>query len=232
MSVTVNELARKYPAASEYITQIYLILRDYSYCNNRRLASHIGVSPSAVSQAVSRLKKLNLAEQDKYGMITLMPPGVKLGEKILHRHYLLELLMVKTLGFPWELADKEAENLQDKVSEEFLIHLDKRLGHPQVCPHGNPMPGNPEAEALIHAPRLTKLKKGDWITIVRITEEGERIPGLLHLCYEFGVMPGQEYCITLITKEAIHLLRKGLESPSSMPVAFAEHICVKSVKTD
>ncbi|MGM0432823.1 MAG: iron dependent repressor, metal binding and dimerization domain protein [Spirochaetota bacterium] len=228
MGYTVNELAKKYPAASEYITQIYLILRDYSYCNNRRLAEHIGVSPSAVSQAVNRLKRLNLAEQDRYGMITLLPSGALHAEKILHRHYLLEYLMVKTLGFPWELADQEAENLQDKVSEQFIVHLDDRLGYPQVCPHGNPMPGNPEASSIIKAPPLSDAKPGEQVTIVRITEEGERVPGLLHVCYEFGVMPGKNYLVRSIDDTVINLEKSSGEEQYPFPRNYADHIRIAS----
>jgi DtxR family Mn-dependent transcriptional regulator len=229
MDLTVNDLARKYPAAGEYITQIYLILRDYSYCNNRRLAEHMGVSPSAVSQAVNRLKKQELADQDRYGMITLLPEGDRLGREILHRHYLLEYLMVKKLGFPWALADEEAENLQDKVSREFIMHLDRVLGHPQVCPHGNPMPGNPNAEHIIHAPKLTEAEPGSLIEIVRITEEGERVPGLLQLCYEFKVMPRQEYQVITSNEQRIELESLLDRRDCSIPVDFARHIGIEPI---
>jgi DtxR family Mn-dependent transcriptional regulator len=229
MGLTVNKLAKKNPAAGEYITQIYLILRDYSYCNNRRLAEHMRVSPSAVSQAVSRLKKQELAEQDRYGMITLLPEGDRLGREMLHRHYLLEYLMVKKLDFPWALADEEAENLQDKVSEQFIAHLDRQLGNPQVCPHGNPMPGNPDAERIIHAPRLTEADTRSNVEIVRITEEGERVPGLLQLCYEYRVMPGQQYQVMKIDDQVVELESLQNRRSCSIPLKFAEHIRIETI---
>jgi DtxR family Mn-dependent transcriptional regulator len=227
MQLTVNELAKRYPSASEYITQIYLIIRDYSYCNNRRLSEHIGVSPSAVSQAVNRLKRLNLTDQDRYGMIVLLDEGNRLAEEILKRHYLLEHLMVKTLGFPWELADQEAENLQDKVSAEFITYLYQNLGSPQVCPHGNPFPGNPRADEIIQAPRMSDMKSDDLIEIVRITEEGERIPGLLHACYEHGVMPGSTYKVRQVDEEFIVLDHPSGYGMFQMPLTFSEHIRVR-----
>ena len=226
MSLTVNELTKKYPAVSEYITQIYLILRDYSYCNNRRLSDHIGVSASAVSQAVLRLKKLNLVEQDKYGMIILLSEGVTLAEELLKRHYLLEYLMVKNLNFPWELADSEAEHLQDKVSPEFINHLDTYLEFPITCPHGNPFPDNPNAGKILNAPRLSESKPGGTVEIVRITEEGERIPGLLHSCFEIGVMPGMMYDVSEVLEDTITLVSKNTGKKETFSLAFAEHICV------
>jgi DtxR family transcriptional regulator, Mn-dependent transcriptional regulator len=226
MRLTVNELTKKYPAVSEYITQIYLILRDYSYCNNRRLADHVEVSASAVSQAVLRLKKLDLVEQDKYGMIVLLKEGILLAEELLKRHYLLEYLMVKELNFPWEFADKEAESLQDKVSPEFINHLDKYLGFPKTCPHGNPFPDNPHAAEILKAPRLPEAKPGEIVKIVRITEEGERIPGLLHSCFEIGVMPGNLYEISEITEDSIILIANNTGEENSFSLIFAEYICV------
>jgi Mn-dependent DtxR family transcriptional regulator len=228
MSLTITELTKKYPAVSEYITQIYLILRDYSYCNNKRLADHIGVSASAVSQAVLRLKKLNFVEQDKYGMIILCADGKLLAEELLKRHYLLEYLMVKELNFPWELADNEAEHLQDKVTPDFINHLDTYLGFPRICPHGNPFPDNPDAAVILNAPRLTQAKPGEIVKIIRITEEGERMPGLLHTCFEIGVMPGMMYEISEMLDDTITLISKKTSKKSGLSRAFSEHICVYS----
>ncbi|MCF7933794.1 MAG: metal-dependent transcriptional regulator [Spirochaetia bacterium] len=227
--MNVNELAKRYPTASEYISQIYLILRDYTYCNNRRLADHIGVSPSAVSQAVGRLKRLDIAEQDKYGMIMLRETGVILAEQILRRHYLLEHLMVRKLHFPWDLADKEAEHLQDKVSDDFTDHLEQELGHPRVCPHGNPFPCNPDAPEILSAPRLIDCTEGEHIEIVRITEEGERVEGLLHLCYLEGVVPGTTYRITRMLTEELELAEDTTGRLIVLPRSYGEHLRVKSV---
>jgi DtxR family transcriptional regulator, Mn-dependent transcriptional regulator len=226
MPQEITELTKKYPAVSEYITQIYLILRDYSYCNNRRLSLHIGVSASAVTQAVLRLKKLGLALQDTYGMIMLTPKGTELAEELLRRHYLLEYLMVKKLNFPWELADDEAGHLQDKVSPDFINHLNRELGSPRTCPHGNPFPDNPDAEKILAAPGLTSMEPGDLVEVVRITEEGERIDGLLHACFEIGVMPGNQYIIEEFDDVSVHLASENTGKTYAFDLRFAEHIKV------
>lgn len=222
----IHELTRKNPAVSEYITQIHLILRDYAYCNNRRLSVHIGVSASAVSQAVLRLKKLGLAQQDTYGMIMLTPTGKELAEELLRRHYLLEYLMVRRLDFPWELADHEAGHLQDKVTAEFIDHLDRVLGHPRTCPHGNPFPDNPEAARILAAPRLTEMVPEAVVEVARITEEGERIEGLLHRCFEIGVMPGNRYIIEGFDESAVWLVSAGSGEVFSLSLPYAEYIRV------
>jgi DtxR family Mn-dependent transcriptional regulator len=245
--LTVNDLSKKFPAASVYISQIYLVIRDYHYCNNRRLADLVGVSPSAVSQAVGRLKRLDLAVQDRYGMVTLSEEGNRLAENILRRHYLLEHLMVKVLNFPWDLADQEAEHLQDKVSAAFTENLDNRLGHPCVCPHGNPFPCCPQMEEILKAPPLVSAPEGDRVEIIRITEEGERYPNLLHTCFQLGIMPGAEYAVISVDEEKMVLESRdedgsiqngrngnnGSSSDSgkrfSLPAEMAEHIRIRSI---
>lgn len=224
--MTVTDLAKRLPAASEYLSQIYLIIRDYAYCNNSRLAEFIGVSASAVSQAVGRLKRLDLVQQDRYGMIRLSSDGERLAQEILRRHYLLEYLMVKSLRFPWDLADKEAEHLQDKVSDEFIEHLFLQMGAPDRCPHGNPFPGNPQEQQLLSARPLASVEEGSTVTIVRITEEGERVEGLLHACFLQQVMPGHEYVIEQKDSETISMTSIADGHSVRLPMRYGEYIRV------
>ena len=51
---------KEFPVAVEYVSSIYLIARDYGYVTNVKLANWTGVSKSAVSQALGRLKRLGL----------------------------------------------------------------------------------------------------------------------------------------------------------------------------
>lgn len=211
--MTVCELARKYPTASHYISQIYLIMRDYGYCNNHRLAEMIGVSASAVSQSAGRLKRLELIEQDRYGMITLTDYGQRLAKQILKRHYLLEYLMVRQLEYPWDLADREAEQLQDKVSDLFIDHLDERMGYPGCCPHGNPMPDNPRTDQILAFGPVDTVKDGSRVSIVRITEEGERYKDLLHFCYINRIMPEDSYRVFCSDTGQVELCKESVCIP-------------------
>ena len=160
-------------------------------------------------------------------MIMLSPIGRETAEAILRRHYLLEYLMVKKLSFPWELADKEAEQLQDKVSEAFIDHLELELGHPLTCPHGNPFPSNPDAVSILSAPPLTTVKAENQIEIVRITEEGERVDGLLHACFEGGIVPGSLYRVQTKSEDEIMLYAETAEKFIPLPSAFARHIRIR-----
>jgi len=222
MKLDAAAVSERFPAAAEYLSGIYLIQRDYRKVSNSRLAAWSGVSGSAVTQALGRLKKLGLARQVRYENIELTEEGRALAIKVLRRHYLLEHLMVGMLGYPWEKADDEAKRLQSQISDDLTEHLFEKLGSPQTCPHGNPLPGSPVEARLLAAPRLTEAGAGEVVLIVRVTEEGEQVPGMLALCHGKGIQPGAVFRVTGKDQDFVHLVRLGAprSSPAPTEVAF------------
>jgi DtxR family Mn-dependent transcriptional regulator len=208
----ITRVLRKFPAVAEYLSNIYIIQRDYGEVRNSRLASWTGVSGSAVTQAVGRLKRLGLVRQKRYGVAVLTDEGRKLALKVLRRHYLLEHLLVRILDYPWEKADGEAKLLQGQISDDLTEHLFLSLGSPQTCPHGNPLPGTPIEGKLLNAPRLSEAPVGRVVLIVRITEEGEQIPSMLALCHETGLEPGTRFRVTQKDGSSVRLRPEGRES--------------------
>jgi DtxR family Mn-dependent transcriptional regulator len=230
MKLDAAAVSERFPAAAEYLSGIYLIQRDYHKVSNTRLAAWSGVSGSAVTQALGRLKRLGLARQVRYENIELTEDGRALAIKVLRRHYLLEHLMVRMLGYPWEKADDEAKRLQSQISDDLTEHLFTKLGSPQTCPHGNPLPGSPVEARLLAAPRLTEAGVGETVQIVRVTEEGEQVPGMLALCHGQGIQPGAVFRVTARDLDFVHLVRLGTSGSSpapdtvSFPLDSAAHV--------
>lgn len=193
--MTATELQAQFPGAIEYLTNIFLINRDYGRVSNARLADWMQVSRSAVTQAVSRLKKLQIASQRPYESIELTENGRVLAKTFLRRHYLVEHLLVRILGYPWDKADEEAKVLQGTISDDLADHLYEKLGEPSTCPHGNPFPDDPRADKLLQAPPVSEAELGKVIRVVRITEEGEALPNMLQLCYKHRIEPGSRITV-------------------------------------
>ncbi len=189
--MTLQELRSQFPAAPEYLTQILLIERDNGIVPNAKLADRLEVSRPAVSQAVGRLKKLGLVDQDRYGAIGLSADGRDFAEKVVRRHFLLEHLLVRILDYPWDKSDVEAETLQASLSDELTAYLAEKLGNPQTCPHGNPMPGASIEKSYLEAPKLSEAGVGTRVKVIRITEEGEMADGMLSFCQANGIAPGK-----------------------------------------
>jgi len=220
---------RSFPAASEYLADIYLIQRDYQEVSNARLARWLSVSSPAVTQAVGRLKKIGLVDQIRYGNVVLTEKGKAAAVAVLKRHYLLEHVLVNLLSYPWDKADEEARVLQSHISKDLEDHIDLKLGYPQTCPHGNPMPGVAMERELLSAPRLDSVKTGDTLVILRITEEGEALDAMLPFCQARNIKPGSNFRVEAATAESISLQSTGNQTASSfaMPPALAKHIGVR-----
>jgi DtxR family Mn-dependent transcriptional regulator len=218
------EILKTFPAAAEYLTNIHLICRDYGHAANHRLAEWMGVSTSAVTQALGRLKKIGLVNQERYEHVFLTEAGRALALKVLKRHYLLEHLLVKTLDFPWDKSDEEAKVLQNQISDDLAEHLDSRLGFPQTCPHGNPLPGTEVEAKLLAAPRLPTAAPGASVVIVRITEEGEGLPTMLPFCQSAGLKPGVRVRIEAVGPEGV-TVKVGDKPPLLVAAVLARHVC-------
>lgn len=209
--MTLQELKSQFPAAPEYLTQILLIERDNGIVPNAKLADRLKVSRPAVSQAVGRLKKLGLVDQDRYGAIGLSAEGRSFAEKVIRRHFLLEHLLVRILEYPWDKSDVEAETLQASLSDDLTEYLSEKLGNPQTCPHGNPMPGCAHEKAYLEAPGLPDAVTGSKVKILRITEEGEMIEGMLSFCQEHGIAPGTVLEVTVQGPDGCTCISSGKE---------------------
>jgi len=222
------DILKAFPAAAEYLSNIHLICRDYGFAANHRLADWLGVSTSAVTQALGRLKKIGLVNQERYEHVNLTDAGRALALKVLKRHYLLEHLLVRNLDYPWDKADEEAKILQNQISDDLAEHLDEKLGYPQTCPHGNPLPGTEVEARLLAAPRLNKVPAGLNIVIVRITEEGEGVPTMLPFCQTAGVKPGVRVKVAARSADFVDLDIKG--QLVHVPESLARHICYEDSK--
>ncbi len=234
MEIDAALVHKRFPAAAEYVSGIYILARDYGKVSNSRLAAWTGVTGSAVTQALGRLKRLGLARHVRYESIELTEQGRVFAMRVLRRHYLLEHLLVRVLGYPWEKADEEAKRLQSEISDDLTEHLFTRLGSPQTCPHGNPMPGSAVEKRLLNAPRLSDAQVGDAVRILRITEEGEQVPRMLDFCHGVGIKPGAVFTVVEKKGETIRLgrARSGERHASAasaeVPLEKSRHIRYES----
>ena len=82
------------------------------------------------------------------------------------------------------------------------------LGHPQTCPHGNPI----DAETARRRPAgtpLSKVEAGEQATIYRITEEAEEDAGLLSYLEARALTPGAHVTILARSESLDSLTLEG-----------------------
>ncbi len=105
-----------------------------------QLAASLGVTPGTATTMARTLADAGLAEYEPYVGVALTPQGERLAALVLRRHRLVELFLVRVMGFGWDEVHDEAEQLEHVVSDRLIERIDDMLGHPEVDPHGDPIP--------------------------------------------------------------------------------------------
>lgn len=80
------------------------------------------------------------AEHTPYYGATLTPAGEAAALEVIRHHRLLERYLMEHLGFGEDEVHAQAEILEHHISEEFEDRIAELMGHPETCPHGNPIP--------------------------------------------------------------------------------------------
>src|SRR5262245_1022037 len=119
-----------------------------------QIASTLGVVPGTATTMVKTLAESGLVRYEPYAGVRLTDAGEKLASRVLRRHRLVELFLVKILGMSWAEVHDEAERLEHAVSERVIERIDEMLGRPAVDPHGDPIP---TAEGTIARPNYVDL---------------------------------------------------------------------------
>lgn len=175
-----------HPAFEEYCETIFELEEDDVAVIQARMAERLQVSRPAVSEMIKRLETEGLITTD--GAIRLTPAGQGLAQRVVRRHRLAERFLTDMLGLSWAEAHHEAGRWEHVISDGVEAAMDRVLGNPTTCPHGNPIPGSSYlAPAMIP---LADVAVGSPFTITRIPEELEFTPGLLDFLEESSILPG------------------------------------------
>ncbi len=186
-----------HPAFEEYCECIFELKEDDVDVIQARIADRLQVSRPAVSEMMRRLEQEGLISTD--GGIRLTESGLALAERVVRRHRLAERFLTDVLQLSWAEAHHEAGRWEHVMSASVESALDRLLGNPTTCPHGNPIPGSDYVEPP--AAPLSTLDVGHSFTVSRIPEELEFTPGLLEYLEESALMPGTNGTVTAVSPD-------------------------------
>lgn len=153
-----------------------------------QLAASLGVAPGTATTMVKALSEAGLAEYEPYAGVALTAAGERLAAQVLRRHRLVELFLVKVMGFKWDEVHDEAELLEHVVSDRLIDRLDEMLGRPEVDPHGDPIPDSKglvkpqEAQNLLTCPLSTP------VTVMRVIDQDK---AFLRFIENHNLKPGE-----------------------------------------
>ncbi len=182
-----------HPAFEEYCETIYELAEDDFEVIQARIAERLEISRPAVSEMIRRMEKEGLVSTAG-SAIALTADGQELAISVVRRHRLAERFLTDVLGLSWTDAHHEAGKWEHVISPLVEGALNRMLGEPTTCPHGNPIPGSSyEAPDACH---LVEIDVGDEFTVSRITEELEFTEGMLDFLEGSALVPGNRGTVT------------------------------------
>ncbi|MDH5390146.1 MAG: metal-dependent transcriptional regulator [Candidatus Bathyarchaeota archaeon] len=173
--------------AEEYLEAIYRLEKKTGSAKTMELARQLKVVPGSVTNTIESLERRGLVTHEPYRGVKLTEKGRKIALNVLRRHRLAERLLTDILHLDWSEAHEAACKLEHALPADIIKLLEKALGHPKTCPHGNPIPTacggiiEQKSEPLVNlSPKVSGI-------IVKIIEEKAEV--LQHLA-TLGLTPG------------------------------------------
>lgn len=190
-----------------------------------KLAQTLKVSPGTVTSMQKALAEAGLATYRPYEGVSLTDAGRTLALRMLRRHRLIELFLVRTLGLTWDQVHDEAENMEHAVSDFLIDRIDDYLGNPQCDPHGDPIPAaNGDLRTSGEESRpLSDVPIGTRVRLARVLHQD---PEFLRYLSDAGLTIGVTGLVEQTNEAAgLVVLRRG-ERSVAMGRAAAEQLLV------
>jgi DtxR family Mn-dependent transcriptional regulator len=173
----------------DYLKAIFAIERDDLPAGTSAIAARLDVSAGSVTGMLKRLAGQGLVEHEPYHGARLTEEGRGEAVRLVRRHRLIELFLVRVLGLPWDRVHAEAERLEHAATDELVDRMEVLLGHPASDPHGAPIPvaGRPFREPSW--PTLVEAPLNVALVLRQVSDED---PEVLRYLAGLGLLPGQE----------------------------------------
>jgi DtxR family Mn-dependent transcriptional regulator len=171
-----------------YVKTIYQITagQEGGPATTGQLAAALGVSPGTVTSMLKTLDAARLATHRPYEGVALTRAGRALALRVIRRHRLIELFLMRTLDMTWDEVHDEAEHMEHAVSDLLIDRIDTFLGRPEVDPHGDPIP---RADARSLAPAddgptrsLAACAAGTTFRLARVLDQSSEFLRYLTQC--------------------------------------------------
>lgn len=171
------------------------------------LAEKMHVSPAAASSMLRRLEESGFVDRSSIDGIVLTEQGELAALQLIRRHRLLEVFLIKIMGYTWDQVDAEAHRMQHAISVAFEDRIDQLCGYPTHCPHGDPIPRKDGTMPTEWLKPVTELAEGESALLRRVDSSDARV---LRYLSQLKLVPG---CIVTLVEAA----------PFNGPITLALH---------
>jgi DtxR family Mn-dependent transcriptional regulator len=158
-----------------YLKRIYTLQLEGGRVSTSSLSEKLQISPASVSEMVKRLAADGSVVHTPYRGVELTKKGRAKAVRIIRRHRLWELFLVRVLKYQWDEIHEEAERLEHITSEKLEQRLDELLGHPKLDPHGDVIPTTDGEVHNEDSPSLASVNTGSRVIVKRVSDEDPEI---------------------------------------------------------
>ena len=183
------------PTTEEYLEQIYRLEKEHGLARTKHIGEMVGVSLGTVTNTIEALELQNLVTHEPYKGVKLTEAGLRIAIDVIRRHRLAECLLTDFLKVDWSMVHEHACGLEHAITDNLTKPLDKALGHPKTCPHGNPIPTMCGGVLEEESQPLLECDKGETSIVVKIVKERQ---DFLKYLLTMNLVPG--VCIEVLEK--------------------------------
>ena len=111
-------------SAEDYLEAILILHQRNGSVRSIDIAEELSVSKPSVSVAMKKLRTDSYIEMDDMGLITLLPKGQEIAQRILERHTFLEAWLMR-LGVAAKTAEADACKIEHDIHPETFAAIQK-----------------------------------------------------------------------------------------------------------
>ena len=182
-----------HPPVEEYLEAIYELEEEGVPVIRARLAERLGHAAPTVTENVKRLEEKGYVTASGRA-VQMSTQGRRLAESVTRKHRLAERLLTDVIGLEWHKIHAEAGRWEHVISDDVEAKLQVLLGHPETCPHGNPIPGAAAVKRKLRP--MSELKAGESVRLERVSERVEADHDSLVYLDDAGFRPGAAATVT------------------------------------
>ncbi len=191
------------------------------------IAAELDVTPPTVTSMLDKLEERNLIDRKKYYGVRLTESGETVALEVIRHHRLLETFLTERLDYDWSEVHEEADRLEHHISEDFVERIEAALGHPEIDPHGDPIPGvDLETPTARDTRAISEFAEEDVIIVERISDRDSTV---LEYLADRGIAPGSVLTIVEVAPFGMITVRThDTDETVALPENVARHVRVAS----
>jgi DtxR family transcriptional regulator, Mn-dependent transcriptional regulator len=191
-----------------------------------RLAERLSVTNVSANEMVRRLGEQGLVSHKPYKGVTLTKKGRGVASNVLRRQRLWERFLHDHLKIEWAQVYEYACSLEHATAPEVTEALAAFLGHPEICPRGNPIPAEDGSFEPLGGILLSEVEVGATVHVLAVNATATDV---LKYLQERNILPGRELEILEAAPMQGPLTLRVEKKEVALGLSLAEFVIVEPI---